>query len=249
MILLNQLKRGTHKVESSDHVAPLFHSFPSGYYLVSISGESGLGKTTLALQLVGNILTSEASFSGQCVWVQASEAFPLQRLCSLYSKDSIKLSYLKKHIFVIPTTGPFPIYSAQQEVLHSFSNCVFPPELKVIVIDNISHHLRYHLMQQEDLSVRSRIVDQFYTEQLYPLVMRCLREEIFLVLIHEVSYNVREGSTKPFFSRLYEQLDMISIILSKSLPPEKRIIIVKHPSSNWEVSHTYKLTSQGVVML
>ena len=234
---------------SSDYVASLFHSFPSGYFLVSISGESGLGKTTLALQLVGNILASETSFSGQCVWVQASESFPLQRLCSLYCKDSLRLAYLKKHIFVIPTTGPFSSYNAQKVVLQSFSNCVFPPELKVIVIDNISHHLRYHLMQQEDLSVRSRLVDKFYTEQLYPLVMRCLREEIFLVLIHEVSYNVREGSTKPFFSRLYEQLDMISIGLSKSLPTEKRTIIVKHPSSNLEISHTYKLTSQGVLML
>ena len=236
-------------MSSSDYVASLFHNFPSGYFLVSISGESGLGKTTLALQLVGNILASEAFFSGQCVWVQASESFPLQRLCSLYSKDSIKLAYLKKHIFVIPTTGPFSSYTAQKEVLHSFSNCVFPPELKVIVIDNISHHLRYHLMQREDLLIRSRVVDQFYTEQLYPLVMRCLREEIFLVLIHEVSYNVREECTKPFFSRLYEQLDMIYIILSKSLPTEKRTIIVKHPSSKWEISHTYKLTSQGVVML
>ena len=83
-------------MSSLDFADSLFKTFPSGYFLVSISGESGLGKTTLALQLVGNILTSEASFSGQCVWVQASEAFPLQRLCSLYSKDSIKLSFFHR---------------------------------------------------------------------------------------------------------------------------------------------------------
>jgi RecA/RadA recombinase len=236
-------------MSSLDFADSLFKTFPSGYFLVSISGESGLGKTTLALQLVGSILRSGDSFSGQCVWVQASEVFPLHRLASLYSQQQLALAYLKKHIYVIPTTGPFSTYKAQQEVLESFSNCIFPPEIKVIVIDNISHHLRYRLMQQEDMSIRSRVVDQFYTEQLYPLMMRCLREEIFLVLIHEVSYSVKEGSTRLFFAHLYEKLDMISIALSKAVATEQRVIVVKHPSSDSEVSNVYELTSQGVVIL
>ena len=38
---------------------------------ISVSGESGTGKTTLALYLVGNILISEEKYRGSCIWIQA----------------------------------------------------------------------------------------------------------------------------------------------------------------------------------
>ena len=48
--------------------------------IISISGESGTGKTTLALQLVASALTREGLTKNQAVWVQASEQFPKKRL-------------------------------------------------------------------------------------------------------------------------------------------------------------------------
>lgn len=55
--------------------------------IISISGESGTGKTTLALQLISSGLTQEESSEDKALWIQASELFPKKRLHSLYKKE------------------------------------------------------------------------------------------------------------------------------------------------------------------
>jgi hypothetical protein len=46
--------------------------------------------------------------------------------------------------------------------------------------------------------------------------MRCLRENIILILIHEVSFNPSSGKTQPFFNKLYSRIQTVSITLSKN---------------------------------
>ena len=45
--------------------------------IISISGSSGTGKTSLSEFLIGNLLIEN---EGCCMWIQASEAFPKKRL-------------------------------------------------------------------------------------------------------------------------------------------------------------------------
>jgi len=232
-----------------NQIEHLLTILPLTQNLISISGESGTGKTTLGLQIAGFFLTHSLPYTQKCIWIQASELFPKKRLISLYQDNNEKLKYLQKNILVFPKNSCFPTYESQQVALSSFPERFFPPHLKVIIIDNISHHLRYWLMQEEDLHLRSKILDDFYVYQLFPLIMRCQREQIFLILIHEVSYNVKEQTTKPFFSQLYDRLEMLKINLSKSIETQLKTLEILDTNSEFYVQKMYELSRSGFVLL
>ena len=119
----------------------------STHKIISISGDSGTGKTTLAQFLIGNLLTISKPYEDYCFWIQASETFSKKRLVNMYKMDSEKLRYLKNSILISPGRKTCSSFSEQSELLRRLSNnnYIFPPNLKFIVIDNISHHLRYEI--------------------------------------------------------------------------------------------------------
>ncbi len=215
--------------------------------IISISGASGTGKTTLAQFLVGNILTHTKSYMdmGSCIWIQASEAFPKKRLSKMFESHPDKLKYLSENIFVTPGSGPCITYSEQSEVLMKFSkdDFIVLPNLKFIVIDNISHHLRYELSKTEDIRDIMSLRNRFFDEQLYPLIMFCLRENINLILIHEVSYNVNEGKEVPFYNGLYNRLNSLRLILEKKFNTQEKLMHVKFDDTYWVFS--YFLVNEG----
>ena len=88
-----------------------------------------------------------------------------------------------------------------------------PPDVKFIVIDNISHHLRYERSLNKDFQNASELLDSFYEEVMMPIMLFCLREDIYLFLIHEISYNPDINRSQPFFWKLYERLNMVNITL------------------------------------
>ncbi|MFX0058441.1 MAG: hypothetical protein ACFE8J_09095 [Candidatus Heimdallarchaeota archaeon] len=182
--------------------------------IVSISGESGTGKTTLACQIATFLMLDTTPYHYQCLWVQASEYFPKKRLAIMFSKKDKEFQYITKNIFVIPGTT-IQTYQEQYDILTKFEKKNLPPDIKIIVIDNISHHLRYEISQRKDISKISTIKNRFYDELLFPLIMYCQREEIILLLLHEVSADVESGTIKPFFANLYQRIDGVSISLSK----------------------------------
>jgi len=192
--------------------------------VISISGKSGTGKTSLALYLVGSYLTSVIPHNESCVWVQASEPFPKKRLKTMFR--DINLKYLINNIFINPGNGPFTSYQQQLEKLARFTNNTFllPPDLKFIVIDNISHHLRFKISQVSDMEQRSYLINRFYDMVLNPLILRCQRESINLVLIHEVSFDVKAQRTRPFFSKLYNRIRGVNITLLRSFISSQRTI-------------------------
>ena len=122
--------------------------------LISISGKAGTGKTSLSLYLIGNLLTSLTPYDGSCVWIQASEPFPKKRLGSMFRNDEGKLEYLTNNIFVTPGNGPYTTFDLQLEALKRLSknNYLLPPDIKFIVIDNISYHLRFRFSQINDIN-------------------------------------------------------------------------------------------------
>lgn len=213
--------------------------------VISISGKAGTGKTSLSLYLIGNFFTSFIPYEGSCVWIQASEPFSKKRLGSLFREDSEKLKYLLTNFFITPGSGPFTTYDLQTESMKRFSENDFllPPDVKFIVIDNISHHLRFKFSLTSDVNQRSSLINEFYETVLNPLIFRCQRENINLILIHEVSFDVKTQRTRPFFSKLYERIRGVHISLSKSFISNQRTIELAF--NDTQISFKFNLTDNG----
>ncbi|MFX1572798.1 MAG: AAA family ATPase, partial [Promethearchaeota archaeon] len=199
-------------------------SLLSHYTIVNISGESGTGKTTLALYLGGNFLTSKKPYQHSCIWIQASEIFPKRRLISLFSSNDEDLDYLSNNIYIIPEGRILKSFSEQGQTLRKLinSDLVLPPNLKFIVIDNISHHLRFELSTLSEVRDITNTIDYFFDETLMPLLLFCKRKNIYLILLHEVSFDMNAGQQKPFLQNLYSRLNVLHINLSKIFNNKKK---------------------------
>lgn len=186
-------------MESQSSILQRFLQLVSEHKLTCISGESGTGKTTLACQLVGTYLALKRTDT--CLWVQASEIFPKTRIAQLFQEDLNALDHIFKNTFVAPKNKTFNSYHDQLEFLKKFSENTFvlPPSLKYVVIDNISHHLRYELFQAPDVRAKCFMYNRFFDELLLPLIMYCRQNNIYLILIHEVSYNPETNKNVLFF--------------------------------------------------
>ena len=187
--------------------------------VISISGKSGTGKTSFAIYLVGNTVNSPSC----CIWIQASETFPKTRLEAMFRNDQEKTNYLLKNTLIAPPR-PFQSYFDQENFFLHFVDSFFPPDLKYIIIDNISHHLRYELSNQLEIKDKVSLMDLFYENIVYPLILKCQRERVILILIHEVSFDVNTQKTRPFFYKLYDRIKGLQIVLNKSLFSKERTI-------------------------
>ena len=207
-----------------DVVLKSIEKFFQDYSIISISGESGTGKTSLALFLVGQLL----DFKNSCFWIQASESFPKNRLISMYKEQKEKCDYLLNNVYITPSKV-ISLYSEQNNLLGKISNnkFLFPPDLRFIVIDNISHHLRFEISKVDDIRKRTSILNDFYDNILSPLILRCQRENITLILLHEVSFNVKLQKTLPFFHSLYKRIKGINIFLSRTLTSKERVMKIE----------------------
>jgi archaellum biogenesis ATPase FlaH len=215
--------------------------------LISIAGKSGTGKTTLALQFVSTFMTIETPYRDQCVWIQASEQFPKKRLRSLFESYPDKVNYVLKNFFIAPGLKPFSNYQEQSACFRKLKATIFPNNVKFIVIDNISHYLRYIIASNSDYKERGAILDEFFSVQLFPLVMRCLREKIVLILIHEVSFDPTSGKTKPFYSKLYDRIDSLKVNLSKTMGSGLKQMEVS--SKDTSTKFAYEIKDSGIVGL
>lgn len=211
--------------------------------IISISGPSGTGKTTLSLHLVGNLLKHNEPLTDSCIWIQASEIFPKKRLEQLFENNLEKLQYLQNNIFIKPIKRPIKSLEEQNVLIENLiaPTTLLPPSLKYIVIDNISHHLRYSL---QHTSNAFKLVNRFYDEQLLPLILFCNRENIRLFLIHEVTYSPKLNCIRPFFYKLYNRIKMIDIILKNMLNDKRKIM--KISSKNYQWKFHYTLGNSGI---
>jgi hypothetical protein len=215
--------------------------------IISISGGAGTGKTSFAQFLVGNILTSNSFYNGSCLWVQASELFSHRRLSQLFVND--RLAYLKEKIYLYPHGK---VLDAYDDLLNAISHLIdkdtiLPPDLQFIVIDNISHHLRYKISQVQDISKVVATQDAFYDDLLLPLILYCQRTKIRLLLIHENTYVPKLGKNKPFFYKLYERISHPQLILGKSIITSTRSLLVQFETSSFELE--FKLLDRGFLWL
>ena len=208
MLSQNKMLKGLQKILHSTTV-------------VNLSGESGTGKTSLALYLVSQFLEDE----GCCIWVQASEPFPKRRLETMYGNNQKQLNTILKQVYIAPDKC-FTTFDTQSEFMVKITheNYIFPPDLQFIVIDNISHHLRFKFSNVSEINEKILLLDRFYSSELLPLILLCSRENIILILIHEVSFNMNLQRNQPFFNRLYERIKGLNIVLKQSLITKERVM-------------------------
>ncbi|MHA1700849.1 MAG: AAA family ATPase [Promethearchaeota archaeon] len=216
--------------------------------IISISGSSGTGKTTLALQLVAGSITAKIPFEEQILWIQASESFPKKRLESMLRSEPASLNYVLKNTFIKPSRNVFHNFDEQTKSLHAIIHQDLPPDLKFIVIDNISHHLRYRLAELNDFTSRSKIVNQLFDEILFPLIMFCKRNQIHLIMIHEVSQNPQTGKTRSFYHKLFNRIQGISITLTQPVFGKKKSHIQVEFGQD-DLINSYILDDIGLVLI
>lgn len=217
--------------------------------IISISGESGTGKTTLALQLVGAFLIDSYPYEGSCIWVQASELFPIRRLSRMFANSPEIVSNLHQNIFIIPSTTTLTTYFDQSQLLQKLieGHIILPPNLRFMVIDNISHHLRYEISKNNDVKFITSLIDGFYDSQLMPLIMFCQREGIYLLLLHEITYDPITKKNRTFLFKLYDRLNTIKIELVHryNRPDENRMRIFTQDQTQ---EFIYALHDRGLVI-
>ena len=217
--------------------------------IISISGESGTGKTTLALQLIASALTRESNLDSQAVWIQASEQFPKKRLRAFFKNSNGKCDILLKKIFLYPVSTPFLSFEDQSAFLATLGSSILPFGTKYLVIDNISHHLRFAASCCSNAKQRMALLDGFFSSQLFPLIMRCLREEIVLILLHEVSFNPKIGKTQPFFNKLYSRINSVNVNLSKSFNSKIKRMELVYREEIISKAMKYHIKDRGITLV
>ncbi len=159
---------------------------------------------------------SSESNENYALWLQLSERFSSKRLSNILVKNVEKLNFVKEHTLISPEDGPCKNYEDQcflfKEIL---SPNFYVPDLKFIVLDNISHHLRYELSKYNDIKNIVSLKNNFFQSYLFPLMMMCERREIILILIHEATYVPILYKNKPFNYKLYDKIDDLLHILMK----------------------------------
>ncbi len=221
-----------------------------GRGIISISGESGTGKTTLALQLISSTLTQN-SFDDQAVWIQASEQFPKKRLLTFFNNSKGKSAIILKKIFLFPTTTPFLSYEKQSTFFTTLGSTMLPFGTKYIIIDNISHHLRLAASCCPNFKQRTALLDEFFSSQLFPIIMRCLRENIVLILIHEVSFDPALGKNQIFFNKLYSRINSVNVRLSNSFNRMSKTKRMELKLRGDEITSElrYKILEEGISLI
>ena len=219
----------------------------SPHRIISIIGESSTGKTALVLQLTANLIINSEYENGQAIWVQASEEFPKKRLLKMYQNHPKTLSYLLNQIYVIPKDKPFSTIASQSKFFRNFTNLVLPPGIKYIAIDNISHHHRLAQANNLDFHGKMKFMNNFFTQELFPLIMFCLREKLYLFLIHEVSYNPQLGQSRAYNYQLFDRVKGVEIHLSKTIGSTLKSMKISIEKVSKQ--YTYEISDQGLIIL
>jgi len=89
-------------------------------------------------------------------------------------------------------------------------------------------------------------MDEFYSTQIWPLILFCKRNNIILILIHEVTFVPGIAMTRPFFYKLYDRIKTIDIVLSNMINSTKKTLSLLVAKNEWKF--TYNLDQTGIVI-
>lgn len=197
--------------------------------LINITGQSGTGKTTFAMQYIGNMLSKERI----CLWFQAGEKFPKTRFLSLFTDDPGKRTVLNR-ILLIPGKHTVIDLGHQERLIQKITSSLLmnPEKIQTIVIDDISHHLRQQILRSEDIETTTELLDDFYSNQILPLIAFSHMHSIQLMLIHQSTYNPSKDKTEAFSSKLFSRIS--------------QTVWITLESNDFDGINTCKIQSEGI---
>jgi len=73
---------------------------------------------------------------------------------------------------------------------------------------------------------------------------KCFRENIKLILIHEMTFDIQKDKPSLFFSKLFDRIDALNIILLKDLKNNYNKIVLNH--ENRIEQFNYFITNYGI---
>jgi len=211
--------------------------------LINIAGESGTGKTTLALQYIGNMLPEDKL----CFWIQAGERFPKNRFLSLFQKGYERGSILNR-IMLIPGKSIIKNLDQQKHIIQKITeNSGYSPlKIQNIVIDDISHQLRQKILKAQNIETITRYLDSFYSNQLLPLISFSHIYEIQIILIHQSTYSPSRDQVQPFSYKLFSRIkNMVWIWLQNNM--NNNLKTCRIYSENISFQKKYILDTHGLI--
>ncbi|MEJ2252363.1 MAG: AAA family ATPase [Candidatus Lokiarchaeota archaeon] len=210
--------------------------------LINITGESGVGKTTFALQYVGTKLKK----GNICIWVQASEKFPKNRFLDLFSCTSEETQMLGQ-IILTPGLSLVQNLDQQEQIIAEVikRSKIHPFRIQFIVIDNISHHLRTQILRTAEIEKVSRCLDHFFASQLLPLVTLSHLSQTQILLIHESTYNPKTDHVQPFSYKLFSRIDSVWINLKHNRFKDTKVCSLE--SNDINEDYNYILDKHGLI--
>ena len=140
-------------------------------------------------------------------------------------------------------------YEDQSAFLTTLGGIILPFNTKYLIIDNISHHLRFAASCCSNIGQKMAMLDKFFSSQLFPLIMRCLREEIVLILIHEVSFDPKLGKNQPFFNKLYSRINSINVSLSKPFNSKTKRMNLVSKDNKITRELKYEILERGISLV
>ncbi|MEJ2251989.1 MAG: ATPase domain-containing protein [Candidatus Lokiarchaeota archaeon] len=209
---------------------------------INITGESGVGKTTFALQYVGKKLKKGSI----CIWVQASEKFPKNRFLDLFSCTSEETQMLGQ-IILTPGFSLIQNLDYQERIISEVikKSKIRPFRIQFIVIDNISHHLRTQILRTSDIVKVSKYLDHFFTSQILPLVTLSHLSQTQIILIHESTYNPATDHVQPFSYKLFSRIDSVWIKLNYNRFKDAKVCSLE--SNDINEDYNYILDKHGLI--
>ena len=217
--------------------------------VVSIAGESGTGKTALAMYLIGNLILN-GTHEHNTIWVQASESFSKKRLEKMYECFPERKEFLKNQILVTPKNFSCRNLDELKKSVKNVIDLVSKIPFKFIVVDNISHHLRFEISKNNDMGKKVLVYNKFFNDLLLPLIMSCQMKKIKLILIHEVSFNPGLKKTVSYFHKLFDRIKSIQIFLTKNPNPVNNQSVMKISNNNEIILNTeYRIVDKGFLFI
>ena len=174
------------------------------------------------------------------LWINAGSPFSYKRLEHNFNDVPEQFEYIKNNIFLTNIS----LYFKQQNLINELSSIenFIPMNTKLIIFDSISYNFRLKLMEFNEIDIKIKLINAFFSEQIYPLQMFASLNRVNLIFVHEVSYKPNLNKNVKFLHKLFDRIDSIMIKLEIN---EKREKILNLKYHNIEFVSKYKLSNNG----
>jgi len=223
----------------NEFIALIYSLLSNNSRIIQVSGNSGSGKSTFVQYLVGHLISNKKNLLS-ALWINTGSPFSDKRLGHNFNEAPEQLEYIKNNIFLTNISS----YFKQQNLINELSSLkdFIPLNTKLIIFDSISYNFRLKLMKFNEINIKIKLINSFFTEQIYPLQMFASLNRVNLIFIHEVSYKPKLNKNIKFLHKMFNRIDSIMIKLEIN---EKRDKILNLKYHNIEFDSKYNLSNNG----